>query len=241
MTTPDGRSQQLLRQLVSALRARGGITALATSCHQQLPDLDGVTVSIYAGSQGWLLLSDSGPHADQLEDLQNRLDQGPRLDAVTHGEPVVAADLTAPVACRRWPAFTAWALAHGIRAVFTFTVVHDASPIGVLTLYRGTAGPLTAQAVEHGARYALAAAVLLLDTMTVNRAGDLHMTMPAGAAAVQQAVGMVMAHTGADADTALHLLRAHADKHARPMHEVVSDTLAGRLTFRPDPPDSSAG
>ncbi|BCY09459.1 GAF and ANTAR domain-containing protein [Actinoplanes sp. L3-i22] len=233
MTAPDGRAHRLLRQLVSALRARGGITALATDCHRQLPDLDGVALSIHAGSSGWLLLSDSGPRSDQLEDLQDQLRQGPRLDSFAHGEPVAVADLSTPAAARRWPAFAAQAPARGIRAVFAFAVTHDGKPIGVLTLYRGVAGPLTLHAGEIASRYALAAAVLLLDTIKSDGTGHPAMTMPVGAASVQQAVGMVMAYTGTDADAALHLLRAYAEENARSIHEVVSETLAGRLTFRP--------
>ncbi|KUL23548.1 GAF and ANTAR domain-containing protein [Actinoplanes awajinensis] len=233
MTTSDSRSAQLLHQLVSGLRARGGITALATDCHQQLPDLGGVTLSVSAGSQGWLLLSDSGTRSEQLEDLQNQLHEGPRFDVVALGEPVVAADLGAPAAVRRWPAFAPQALASGVRAMFAFAVVHDGHPVGVLTLYRATAGALTALAGECAARYALAAATLLLDAVSTNGARHPAVTMPAGVAAVQQAVGMVMAYTGADAEVALHLLRAYAEEHARPMHEVVAETLAGRLIFGP--------
>jgi GAF domain-containing protein len=233
VTAPGSpRHRQLLHQLVSGLRARGGIAALAAACQDQLTDIDGAALSVLAGQQGWLLLSDSGPHADQLEDLQYSLREGPRVDAADTGAPVAVADLGGAAARRRWPAFAPQAVRHGIRAVFAYPVLHDGGPVGVLALYRGVAAPLTALESENAARYAAAAAVLLLDTVELDEHGGVSVLLPAQAAAVQQAVGVVMEHTGADADTALHLLREFASRRSLTMRSVVTDTLAGRLTFR---------
>jgi len=162
------------------------------------------------------------------------LGEGPRVDAFTTGIPVAAADLVQAHAT--WPRFAARALACGIRAVFAFPVQLGTVPIGVLSAYRASAGPLSAADHDRVDRYAHTATVLLRAAAHVNDAGQASMPLPENAGEVQQAVGVVMEHATVDATTALHRLRAYAHHSRRPMRDVVAEVRADHLPFNPTTP-----
>jgi hypothetical protein len=57
----------------------------------------------------------SAPEAEEMEDLQFALGQGPCMDAVAGRGPVLVPDLTRLDAQRRWPLFAAAATDRGVR------------------------------------------------------------------------------------------------------------------------------
>lgn len=243
MTAPDQRSGQpdreqerQVRQLVSSLRARGGVGILSASCHRDLPDLAGVVLTVFAAHAGRIIISDSGPHGDQLEDLHATFGEGPGIDAAVTGRPVMAADLTAAEARTRWPRFVEPALSCGIGAVFAYPVRRHTRTFGVLCLYRTAPGPLSSTDDERAARYSLAGPVLLVDEVQVSAAGQVGMVLPAGTDEVQQAMGVVMEYAGVDAATALHRLRVYARTSGRSMRDVIAEVRTCRLPFDPTVP-----
>jgi hypothetical protein len=233
-STPD--QQRHLRRLVSSMRARGGIGAVAGSCHRDVPGVDGVVLAVLAAHAGRIIVSDSGRSGDLVEDLHLTLGEGPGLDAAATGSPVPVADLDTSHAHLGWPRFAAQSLTHGLRAVFAYPVRLHGRPVGVLSLYRASPGPLGADAHEQIVRHTEAATVLLLDGTQVDDAGDVHIPLPIRAAEVQQAVGIVMELATVDAATALHRIRVHARRSDRPMREVVAEVRALRLPFDPTDP-----
>jgi ANTAR domain len=233
---PDREQQRQVRQVVSALRARGGVGALGAGCHRDLPDVDGVVLTVFAAHAGWIIVSDSGPRGDQLEDLHATLQEGPGIDAAGTNEIVAAADLNDAEARTRWPRFVEPALGCGLHAVFAYPVRWDTRPVGVLGLYRAAPGPLSVTDDERARRYAAAAAILLLDDLDVSSAQPVAMALPADTGEVQQAVGVVMEYAGVDAATALHRLRVYARSSDRPMRDVVAEVRACQLPFDPTVP-----
>ena len=235
MTGPPEREQwRYIFLLVSPSRALEGVAALCRACHRDVQDIEGAVLAGFVAQAGWIILSDSGPNGDQLEDLYTTLGEGPRVDAFTTGMPVAAADLVQAHA--RWPRFAARALACGIRAVFAFPVQFGTVPVGVLSIYRASADPLSAADRDRVDRYARTAAVLVRAAAQVNDAGQLSMPLPENAGEVQQAVGVVMEHATVDAATALHRLRAYAHHSRRQMREVVAEVRAEHLPFNPTTP-----
>jgi ANTAR domain len=233
---PDHEQQRNLRRLVSTLRAHGGVGTVGPFCHRDVPDVDGVVLAVLAAHAGRIIISDSGPHGDQLEDLHATLGEGPGFDAAIIGEPVTAVDLDGAPAHLSWPRFTAQALTCGIRAVVAYPVLLYAQPVGVLSLYRAGPGPLSAAEHQQVNQYAHAVPVLLLDDPGIAGAGQMNVTLPIHASEVQQAVGVVMQAAGVDAATALHRLRAYAHHSARPMRDIVAEVRTCRLPFDPTTP-----
>jgi hypothetical protein len=231
----DHDQRRGIRRLMLS-RALDGVAALCPACHRDVPGVDGVVLTTFVAYAGWIILSDSGPNGDRLEDLHATFGEGPRTDVVTTGRLVTSADLTHAQANTRWPRFAAQALASGIRAVFAFPVKLDDQPVGVLSVYRATAGPLTAADYQRVNRYAHTASVLLHATAHVTSDGAASMPLPVNVGEVQQAVGVVMQHSTVDAVTALHHLRASAHYSRRPMRDVVAEARTGHLPFNPRTP-----
>jgi GAF domain-containing protein len=231
---PEDDRRRYLRLRVSPPRAVAGVAALCRACHGTVSGVDGAVLTVLVAQVGWIIVSDSGPGGDQLEDLYATLGEGPRVDAFSTGVPVAATDLVQ--AQVRWPYFAVRALACGIRAVFAFPVHYGTVPVGVLSVYGGTAGPLSATDHARVGRYAHTTTDLLRTAACVDDAGQANMCLPRDAGEVQQAVGVVMEHATVDAATALHRLRVYAHDSRRAMRDVVAEVRADHLPFNPMTP-----
>jgi GAF domain-containing protein len=187
--------------------------------------------------------------AQQIDELQFTLGEGPCLDAYHRREAQLLPDLIESSVTDRWPMFTSEALDLGVRSVFAFPVVEGDSPLGVLELYRRTTGPLALD--EHNAALTIAATAALTVRQNWNaylvRTGD---SGGADAAAenlseaqadspgtfsrsqVYLASGMASVQLGIPADQALDRLRAYSYQNGRSIKDVSDDVVGRRLNLR---------
>ena len=193
----------------------------------------GISMVSDIGNHGFVCATD-GTSA-RIEDLQITLGEGPCVDAVGSGAPVLVPDLSDSdgLARDRWPAFLESAAGFGVQAVFAFPLRVGAINVGALDLYRTGPGGLDDSQLTAALQAADAAAVALLDL-------DLGLGDGAGANLdpvtahqfqVHQATGMVQAQTGSTIEQAFLLLRAHAFSTARPLIDVAVDVVERRLRF----------
>src|SRR5215218_1432824 len=152
-------------EILAAVRAgsphgSGLAAGLVHACARSLP-VSGVGLALMTakGPAGTVAATDGA--ALELEELQFSLGEGPCVDASRSGRPVLQPDLarTAPL---RWPAFAGGALQAGIRAVFAFPLRVGAIRVGVLDLYRDSAGPLSQAELTDALFFADAATLVLL-------------------------------------------------------------------------------
>ena len=217
--------------LVAQLRTESGTAALCGRCHERIPSVSGIGLTLFATRTRRFVLGTSGLLIEHAEDLQIRLDQGPCVEAFTNREPVLVEDLAGDDAVRRWPHFAAEALRVGVAAVFTFPVLADTAPVAVLDLCRSSPGPLPDGAYDQARLFAAAAATLLVDDLIgADNAGAEVSTL---VARTQQATGMVMGQAAVNGTDALRRLRGHAFSHDIPLSAVVDEILAGILRFDP--------
>lgn len=182
-----------------------------------LLDVDGAAISLTLGGAHRGTLGASSTLSRRLDAFQFTFGEGPCLDAVRSGGPVLAGDLNDP-AETRWPAFTGSVLQAGVTAVFALPVALSRQPIGALDLFRNLPGPLSERAMTGGLLAAELAAVPLLDLLAAHG-------QTAGSAQVEdgwdqlsalqrvevyQATGMIMGALDVDPTEALVRLRAHA-------------------------------
>ena len=164
-----------------------------------------------------------------IEDLQFTLGEGPCVDAVRSGSPVLLDDVRAVTdATRRWPAFARDAESCGVRAVFAFPVRVGAIALGSLDLYRFRPGMLDADELAAVLRSVDRIASDLLD---VSAAGGDGVTEPTYRMTVHQAAGMVMAQTHTNIASALARLRATAFGEGTHINDLAADVVAGRRRF----------
>ncbi|SHN65162.1 GAF domain-containing protein [Geodermatophilus obscurus] len=195
----------------------------------------GMALMTDEGPAGTVAASDDG--ALQLEELQFTLGQGPCVDASRTGRPVLAPDL-AVTSRQTWPQFGAGADAAGLRAVFALPLQVGGIRLGVLDLYRDTAGELSREELTGALSFADAATHLLLDLQaqdTARRMPPPHaLEVLDDRAEVHQATGVVSVRAGVSPAQALALLRARAYAEGRPIGHLAGDVLDGVVALGGD-------
>jgi ANTAR domain len=180
--------------------------------------------------------------AEQLAELQMTLGEGPCLDVVTSGAPVLVSDLDDGDAARRWPGFTPQACQASAAAIFALPLQIGAIRAGSLGLYRDKPGPLGTAPLGDALILADAATVVLLESQHPDGAAKVAGAGPAGQppdlarhrAEIDQATGMVSAQLDVAIGEAFVRLRAYAYAQDRRLSEVARDIVARRLRLSPD-------
>ncbi len=227
-------------EILSAVlnESQGGMAmpaSLVDMCARALP-VSGVGLALMTddGPAGTVAATDSS--ALELEDLQFSLGEGPCVDASVSGRPVLQPDL-GRTARQRWPVFAAGAEDAGLAAVFAFPLRVGGIRVGVLDLYRTTAGILSDEELGDALCFADAATALLLHL----QAQDAGVGLPIGSltvlddrAEVHQATGVVSVQAVVSLQDALLLLRARAYADQRPIGKLAHDVLIGVVDFSDD-------
>jgi GAF domain-containing protein len=191
---------------------------------------------------GMALMTDDGPAATvaatdgralQLEELQFSLGEGPCVDASQSGRAVLQPDVgrTAP---QRWPVFAAGAVAAGLAAVFAFPLRVGGIRVGVLDLYRTTAGAVDDGELTDALAFADAATAILLHLQAQGSGLGLPLDSLAvfdDRAEVHQATGVVSVQAAVSLQDALLLLRARAYAEQRSIGTLAQDVLNGVIDF----------
>jgi len=218
----------------------GLISSLNSLCAVALREVpaSGAGLSLTAGQPGagsaaaW-----AGHNAQELEELQFSLGEGPCIEAVDVRRPAFEPDLTT-TGSRRWPLYAPAACALGARAVFAVPLQMGAARLGVLDIYRDRPGSLTAAALRDVLILAEVALALLLESQrTRNRASfENGMNEVVGhRTVIYQAQGKVMVALGISLPEALSRLQAHAFSTGRTLAEVAQDVLDGTTVLDKDP------
>ncbi|WP_051872166.1 GAF and ANTAR domain-containing protein [Streptomyces sclerotialus] len=226
----------VLQDLHPVRDGKGVIGSDPRACAQAL-GVDGIALSLLSSDQAaevvWVAPGASGP----LEDLQFTLGEGPGVDAMTHGAVLIEPDLTR-LPADRWPLLLPELASLGIGAVFCFPLLVGRVCLGVLTLQRQAAGPLSDAGMDDALILTGALTAVLLDggavsdaLLALERPSDLYR------AAVHQATGMISVQAEIPLSQALLRLRAYAYRYGRPILEVAEDVVARRLDFRDDGPE----
>lgn len=206
-------------------------TAAAAAC--EVLGVDGISAGVGTGLQGAALVWSGDEVGSALEDRQFTLGEGPGLDAIMSGAPVLVPDLADTG--DRWPGFAGIAAELGVRAVFAFPLRIGAISVGVLVAHRATAGSLTLERLSDALALADVVAGTLLERQSTNGVAG---RTPAGwagpetyRAEVHQATGMISVQLGVPLAEALVRLRAHAWAEGRLVGDVAADVVARRLRF----------
>lgn len=192
----------------------------------------GISMVTPAGTRSVVFSSDET--SARIEDLQFTIGEGPCVDAVKFGRPVLVGDLHNPddVLVERWPEFMEGARLAAVRAVFSFPLRIGAISIGALDLYSKSPLEVSDNWLSSALMAADAVALaLLLDTHLEGRASDDFDVQSTFQVQVHQATGMVQVQLGMSAEDALLSLRARAFSSGRSLTDISSDVVARRLRF----------
>ena len=248
------RAADILAGLVTAGAAASWPHRLVEDC-RQATQVSGVGLALMGSAGAGGIVAATGCHAQQMEDLQFALGEGPCMDAARTGRPVFCSDLSGDGAAR-WPAFSTGAGLAGVAAAFTFPLQVGIVAIGVLDLYRDRSGPLTTPQVTEAVAFADAAISVLLHLQDLGRSDDAPPDRDDGGrpedegslrecgtatpdwaevvdprAVVHQAAGMISVQLGVDVAEALLRLRAHAFSVGRSMADLAAEVVERRVRF----------
>ncbi|WP_433715068.1 GAF domain-containing protein [Nocardia sp. CA-084685] len=233
-----------------------GISAVCSAA-VRLTGADGAAVAVLGGnSQARELVYATDAIAQQVDELQFVVGEGPCVEAYRSDQRQIWPDLTSTDALRRWPAFTGEVLALGVRAVFAFPVPGVRKSVGVLELYRGLPGGLGGVERDSGDACAVAVGRALRADWDrrVDALGGVDEVVDAvvaqggidgvddefSRAVVFNAVGMVAVQLAVPTDQGLARLRAYCYAEGRAISDVAADIVARRLSLR-DQRDSGEG
>jgi len=177
--------------------------------------------------------------ASEVEELQATVGEGPGIDALASGRPILVEDLSLPASACRWPIFIPEAARLGVHAMYSLPLAMGAIRVGVLDLYQDSPRELDHDQLVDALVYADTALLLVLDArsgITISLNGD----EPADRipvlwhAEVHQAAGMVSVQLATSALDALVRLRAYAYNHDQQLTDVARAVVERRLRFHPN-------
>ena len=226
-----------------------GVDALCDTA-VRLSGVDGAAVAVLtASTRVRELVFATNAVAQQIDELQFVLGEGPCLDAYRFDRPELCAQLDTGSMAARWPAFVTETVALDVRAVFAIPIPGAQRPIGVLELYRSRSGDLGADELQS----ATTCAGVVGATMTANwnrhvtLAGSTAAALDAAAVAgagldesddpfdrsqVYMAAGMVAVQLAVSPEAGLDRLRAYAYGAGRAITAVAADIAERRLSLR---------
>jgi hypothetical protein len=215
-------------------RSSGSLERLCRAAARAM-SASGVGLSVMTDDGAHGVVAGSDATSTLVEELQFTTGEGPCVDAVASGRPVLSADLNQMMT--RWPGYAPAAHGHGVRAVFAFPLQIGALRMGAMDVYCDRPGSLTGSAVDQALAFAEVAMLTVLDGQDRAPAGEPAAVLQDGLIAraeLYQAQGMVSAQLGVDLVGAMIRLRAHAYAYDRPLIDIARDVLARRLDLKSD-------
>jgi hypothetical protein len=211
---------------------------LCELCVLVLP-VDGAALAVMTGSGSREMVYATDSMAQDLDELQFTLGEGPCIDAFRERRPVLTAAMAHEAAQNRWPGFAREAVNLGARAAFAFPLQAAGVAFGVLELYRASEGSLTDAELHTALLIVTAADHLVLDELsrsTRSGSGVLGPGRSGSHPEVHQATGMVAVQLGVPMQEALSRLRAAAYSSDQTIDEVSRDVVSRARRFSPDKP-----
>jgi transcriptional regulator with GAF, ATPase, and Fis domain len=197
-----------------------------------IPGCDEASISVIIDRRHVTSDTATGDLPRQLDELQERLNQGPCLDAAYVEETVRVADMATET---RWPEFTAAALEAGAAGMMCLQLYVEGDNLGALNLFARTPWAFTDESEHIGLMFAAHAAVAYASSRSSAAMGRQIVTRQL----IGQAQGILMERHRLTADNAFSLL-VRVSQHRNVKLRDVAERLvrSGQLdALVPVPPE----
>jgi hypothetical protein len=249
-TTPSGtqRESRLLAAFVHLADTLVDDYDIVDLLHQLAIDcveiLDVAAAGIMMSTQripgGLHVLASSNEQTRLLELFQLQTNEGPCLDCVRTGEPVLMSDLTA--ATQRWPRFAPEALREGFFCVHAIPMRLRRETIGALNLFGREPGPMPEQNLLVAKALADTATIGILQERAIRRGEVLTEQLETALNSrivIEQAKGVLAQAGNLDMDQSFQALRRYTRGRGARLseiaHRLVSGTLGPAEILTPNP------
>ncbi|WP_051813725.1 GAF domain-containing protein [Kitasatospora sp. MBT63] len=197
------------------------IDQCATTC-----GADGVGLIVQDTQHVLRDIADSGGRVRHLEDQQMSTAEGPCIECVRTGRPVLTAHLAADLA--RWPRFVPAALNAGFTGVRALPLRHRGRTIGAMNLFDHDAGRCTEQDTRDAQTFADLALLAVLqpgEDAATPIVQALHER-----AAIERATGMLAHDAHTTVEQSRSLLRTYAARTGQGTTALARALVSGRIT-----------
>jgi GAF domain-containing protein len=178
----------------------------------------------------------SGDLAIQADEIQYGRGQGPCLETLHSGKPVVVTDLATD---ERWRGYRSHALAHGVRSSLSLPLIVQGTVVGALNLYTSNQHEFSSAETAHATAFAnqaaSALAIVLRHANQIKLEDQLREAL-AARAVIDQALGIVMAQRGCTSVEAFAVLREASQHRNRKMHYIAAELIETITGQPPQPP-----
>lgn len=194
--------------------------------------LDATAAGLMLSDQhgGLRVVAYSSAQTRMLELFQLQASEGPCLDCVHSGEPVLVADLSTET--RRWPRFAPLAIEEGFSSVHAVPMRLRRETIGTLNLFRRETGLLSDEDVLVVRALADTATIGILQERAIRRGEvvtEQLQTALNSRVVIEQAKGVLAFAGELEMEQAFHALRGYARNNGRRLAEVAREVVVGEL------------
>jgi GAF domain-containing protein len=199
-----------------------------TSAAKELLKVDGAGLMLAdeRGDLRWATASDQ--QTQIVEEGQERLGEGPCVNAFAEHAPMAMRDATKEP---HWGRITDVVTGQEMRAGLSVPVQLEGGPIGSLDLYSADPREWDQAEISAAQVYAALISTLLSQAAAAHVKGRLADQLQVAFEhrnRIERAKGMLMAREGVDATAAFERLRSAARSSRRPLIDVVDDVLSGK-------------
>ncbi|MEU2002893.1 GAF and ANTAR domain-containing protein [Rhodococcus sp. NPDC019627] len=188
-----------------------GITDTAIS---MIPGADSADILMIAAGKRFESHAATSDLPEQMDALQQRLGEGPCVDAALDARVTRSNDLTEE---RRWPRFTRHALDAGVRSTLSFQLYTGNHTSGALNLFAKNRHAFDEESVLIGEVLAAHAAIAIAAARTAEQL----LSAVASRDMIGQAKGMLMERFGVDAAQAFAMLTKLSQDSNTPLADVA--------------------
>jgi GAF domain-containing protein len=215
---------EMARSLTDQRDLDGVLRAVTTAAVELIPGADSADILIISGKNTFESHAATSQLPVELDRAQERLGEGPCIDAAVEAFITRSDDFTSET---RWPRFTKEALAAGISSMLSFQLYTKTSTAGALNLFASTPHAFGDESVAIGEAFAAHAAIAIAS----ERAGlQLHSAI-ATRDIIGQAKGIVMERFQVPADRAFEMLIKLSQETNIPLVRVAT-RIVGSGTAR---------
>ncbi|MEU9653404.1 GAF and ANTAR domain-containing protein [Streptomyces sp. NPDC048110] len=227
-TNPDPGTSTGTETLEHALARAQGLDTLLRDLTdravRQVPGADACSVTVRRADRLMTLAGSTGlPSGLDLRQYENG--SGPCVDAAESGEAQYSPDLAAET---RWPPYTEYALATGVRCVLALPLAVEGATGAALNLY-GVEPDSLALGLDAARAFAERAADAVNEALRIERerasAPDVR-TALLSRSVIDQAVGMLMARERIDAARAMERLRRVSQDRNVKLRDLCAQVVA---------------
>jgi GAF domain-containing protein len=204
------------------------LTTIVHAAQRSLPGVDHAGISVTHKDGRVETLAVTGPLVTTLDELQYQLGEGPCLEAISEGGPVIIRNALRET---RWPRFIPRAVELGLRSQMGLRVYVEDKTVGGLNLYSTRPNAIEPEVQPMADLFAAHAALAL---GKARHEATLYTAMHSRKV-IGQAIGLLMERHGLDEDRAFQYL-ARVSQHSNHKLRDIAVELVEQANERNRPP-----